>query len=135
VPATLPAAIAARPKKADPNQLTTQEAINLIDQIAAFCKPILIISGGDPLLREDIFEVTTYATQRGIRVVMSPSGSNITPEVINKMKTAGVRMISLSLDGSNAVIHDDFRQVRGAFDLAMRTSTLQKQVGCHLFQL
>ncbi len=73
----------------------------MIDQIAAFCKPILIISGGDPLQRADIFEVAKYASDCGLRVVMSPSGSNITPEVIEKLKDSGVKMISLSLDGSN----------------------------------
>jgi AdoMet-dependent heme synthase len=113
-------------KQADPNQLTTQEALNLMDQIAEFCKPILIISGGDPLQRKDIFEVAAYATNLGIKVVMSPSGSDITPKVIDRMKASGVKMISVSLDGSNAEIHDSFRQVKGAFDLAMQNITYAK---------
>jgi radical SAM protein len=111
-------------KQADPNQLTTKEAYNLIDQIAAFCKPIFIISGGDPLLREDIFDVAKYASTQGLRVAMSPSGSNITPEVIKKMKSSGIKIISLSLDGSSAKVHDEFRVVHGAFDLAMHNMTL-----------
>jgi heme b synthase len=114
-------------KQADPNQLTTKEALKMVDQIAAFCKPVFIISGGDPLLREDIFEVAKYASDQGLRVVMSPSGSNITPEVIQKMKATGVRMISLSLDGSNATVHDGFRQVEGAFDLAMHNMALARE--------
>ncbi|MGD6850826.1 MAG: radical SAM protein [Candidatus Bathyarchaeia archaeon] len=113
-------------KQADPNQLTTQEALNLMDQIAEFCKPVLIISGGDPLQRKDIFEVAAYATKLGIRVVMSPSGSDITPQVIEKMKASGVKMISISLDGSKAEIHDSFRQVVGAFDLAMQNIAYAK---------
>jgi heme b synthase len=116
-------------KQADPNQLTTKEAHDMIDQIASFCKPILIISGGDPLLRADIFEITKYASDRGLRVVMSPSGSNITEEVIKKMKESNVKMISLSLDGSNSVVHDGFRQVPGAFDLALHNMHLAQEMG------
>ena len=80
-----------------------------MDQIAELCKPVLIISGGDPLQRKDIFEIASYASKLGLRVVMSPSGSDITPEVIEKMKASGVKMISLSLDGSNPEIHDSFQ--------------------------
>ncbi|MCW4029219.1 MAG: radical SAM protein [Candidatus Bathyarchaeota archaeon] len=107
-------------KNADPNQLTIPEALNLIDQIAELCKPVFIISGGDPLQRPDIFEIAAYASKRGFRVVMSPSGSNITSGIIEKLKASGVRMISLSLDGSTALVHDGFRQVLGAFDLVLR---------------
>ncbi|MCL2135428.1 MAG: radical SAM protein [Candidatus Bathyarchaeota archaeon] len=111
-------------KQADPKQLTTKEAYNMIDQIATFCKPIFIISGGDPLQREDIFDIAKYASDKGLRVVMSPSGSNITPEIIEKLKKSGIKMISLSLDGSSAKIHDNFRMVQGAFDLVMHNMTL-----------
>jgi radical SAM protein with 4Fe4S-binding SPASM domain len=116
-------------KQADPNQLTTIDALKLMDQIAELCKPVLIISGGDPLQRNDIFEIASYASKLGLRVVMSPSGSGITPEVIEKMKASGVKMISLSLDGSNPRVHDTFRQVPGAFDLAMRNISLAKAGG------
>lgn len=101
----------------DPNQLTTHEAFNLIDQIASFCKPIFIISGGDPLQRKDIFEVASYASAAGLRVVMSPSGNNITSLTVEKMKNSGIKMISLSLDGSKPEVHDVFRQVPGAFNM------------------
>jgi radical SAM protein with 4Fe4S-binding SPASM domain len=111
-------------KQADPNQLTTKEAYLMIDQIATFCKPVFIISGGDPLQRADIFDVAKYASDQGLRVAMSPSGSNITLEVIKKMKTSGVNMISLSLDGSSAKVHDGFRMVLGAFDLTMHNIAL-----------
>jgi radical SAM protein with 4Fe4S-binding SPASM domain len=100
-----------------------------MEQIAGFCKPILIVSGGDPLLRADIFEITAYASKLGIRVVMSPSGSNITLQVIGKMKEAGVRMISVSLDGSTPQIHDGFRQVNGAYNLSMQNIAVAKAGG------
>jgi radical SAM protein with 4Fe4S-binding SPASM domain len=121
-------------KQPDPNQLTTNEVYLLIDQIAAFCTPVFIISGGDPLLREDVFDVAKYASGKGLRVVMSPSGSNITLEVIKKMQASGVKMISLSLDGSSAAIHDGFRMVLGAFDLAMRNMVLARE-GQMLFRI
>jgi heme b synthase len=114
-------------KLPDPNQLTTQEALALMDQIADLCKPVLIISGGDPLQRKDIFEIASHASSRGIRVAMSPSGSDITPDVIKKMKSSGVKMISLSLDGSKPEIHDSFRQVPGAFELAMKNMFYARQ--------
>ncbi len=114
-------------KQPDPNQLTTQEAFNLVDQIADFCKPVLIISGGDPLLRKDIFEIASHASSKGIRAVMSPSGSNITPQVIEKMKSSGIKMISISIDGSNAEVHDGFRQVPGAFDMALNSIRCARQ--------
>lgn len=114
-------------KLPDPNQLTTREALSLVDQIASLCKPVLIISGGDPLQRKDIFEIASYASSCGIRVVMSPSGSDITPDVIKKMKASGVKMISISLDGSKPEIHDNFRQVPGAFELAMKNMSYARQ--------
>ena len=77
--------------------------------------------------REDIFEVASYASRKGLRVVMSPSGSNLTAETFQQMKAAGVKMISLSLDGSCPEVHDTFRQVPGAFDLAMRNMKLARQ--------
>jgi heme b synthase len=114
-------------KKPDPSQLTTQEAFNLVDQIVDLCKPVLIISGGDPLQRADIFEIASYASSRGIKVAMSPSGSDISPDVIQKMKLSGVRMISLSLDGSTPEIHDNFRGVPNAFELTMKNMSYARQ--------
>ena len=116
-------------KSPDPRQLTTKEALGLVNQIAEFCKPVLIISGGDPLLRQDIFEVASYASGLGLRVVMSPSGSDMTIETFKKMRASGVRMISLSLDGSNPAVHDNFRQVPGAFNLAVKNMSLARQSG------
>ena len=114
-------------KQPDPKQLTTQEALDMVDQIAAFCKPVFIISGGDPLQRKDIFEIASYASSLGFRVVMSPSGSDMTAETFEKLKQAGVKMISISLDGSTPAIHDGFRNISGAFDLVMKNIALANQ--------
>lgn len=113
-------------KQPDPNQLSTREALQLMEQLAEISKPVLIISGGDPLLRKDIYQVAAYASKLGLRVVMSPSGSNITPRVISALKASGVQMISVSLDGSKPEIHDSFRGVEGAFELSMQNISYAK---------
>lgn len=103
----------------DPRQLTTQEAKRLVDQIAEFCHPIFIVTGGDPLSRPDIFEISEYATRRGLHVVLSPSGTNVDARAVKKMKDVGIRRISVSLDGPNPQVHDEFRGVPGAFEAAL----------------
>jgi radical SAM protein with 4Fe4S-binding SPASM domain len=119
---------AAAQKQPDDHQLTTREALGMVDQIAAFCKPVFIISGGDPLQRSDVFVVASYASQQGFRVVMSPSGSDLSEETFERMKQSGVRMISLSLDGATATVHDGFRMVSKAFELVMKNIALANAV-------
>jgi len=116
-------------KQPDPNQLTTQEALHMVDQIAAICKPVFIISGGDPLQRNDIFKIAAYASNIGFRVAMSPSGSNMSQKTFEKIKQANIQMISLSIDGATAHTHDSFRNVPGAFDLALKNIALANANG------
>jgi heme b synthase len=114
----------------DSRQLGTDEAFRLVDDIAAFRQPvILIITGGDPLKREDVFEVAARATRAGIRVVMSPSGTHVTPATVTRLKAAGVQRISVSLDGSTPELHDGFRQVPGAFEAATRSLAYAREGG------
>ena len=115
---------------ADPRQLSTEEAFRLVDDIAAFQEPaILILTGGDPLKREDIFEVAARATHAGLRVVMSPSGTQVTPRSVANLKRAGVQRISVSLDGSTAGMHDGFRRVSGAFAEATQSLAYAREGG------
>ncbi len=107
----------------DPNELTTHEVKRLVDQIAAFSQPIFIISGGEPLMRRDIFEIAAYATHKGLRVAMSPNGTLVNPENIAQMKTAGIKRISISLDGSSAERHNDIRVVPSAYHDTVRGMT------------
>ncbi len=107
-------------ESADPDELTTAEVMQLVDQIAAFARPIFIISGGEPLMRPDVFDIAAHATERGLRVAMSPNGTLITPQRVRQMKAAGIRRVSVSLDGSCAERHDAIRGVPGAFDQAVR---------------
>ena len=101
-------------------ELSEAEGKLLIASIASFAKPILILTGGEPMLREDIYRLARYATDRFVRVVMSPCGHLITKETAALIKDSGIQRISISLDGSNAQTHDAFRGVPGAFDAALR---------------
>ncbi|MBS1263294.1 MAG: Coenzyme PQQ synthesis protein E [Methanonatronarchaeales archaeon] len=102
-----------------PDQLGRREVINLVDQIAEFSSPIFIITGGEPMLREDVYDVASYADGRGLRVVMSPNGTLLTPDSVERILDAGVRRISVSIDGSTPEVHDDFRGVPGSFESAV----------------
>lgn len=115
---------------ADPRQLSTEEAFRLVDDIATFQEPvILILTGGDPLKRPDIFEVAARASQAGLRVVMSPSGTHVTPASVRELKRVGVQRISVSLDGSTPELHDAFRQVPGAFGAATQSLAYAREAG------
>ena len=100
-------------------ELSTQKCREILDQIAEVGRPIIILTGGEPLLREDIFEIAQYGDALGLRMVMATNGTLITPETVKKMKRSGIQRVSISLDGPDASTHDRFRQVQGAFEGAM----------------
>jgi heme b synthase len=102
------------------DDLTTAEAFSLIDSLVEFAKPILVLSGGEPLFRPDIYEIARYATDRGLTVAMASNGTLITEEVARRIKESGVRRVSISLDGASAPVHDAFRQIPGSFEAAIR---------------
>ena len=102
-----------------PADLPTDKALNIISQIADFGSPILVLSGGEPLYRRDIFELAEYATSRGLRTALATNGTLVTKEVAHKIKNAGIKRVSISLDGSDAHTHDSFRGIPGAFDAAI----------------
>ena len=107
-------------KTPEPDELTTEEMIRLIDQIAAFSNPIFVISGGEPLMRPDVFDIAAHATEKGLRVALSPNGTLITPEAVQRMQEVGIRRVSVSIDGSCAERHDHIRGEPGAFEAAVR---------------
>ncbi len=102
------------------NELTTEESFALLDNITTFASPIIILTGGEPLLRPDIFEIASYGTQKGLRMTMAVNGTLLTPEKAVKMIDSGIQRISISLDGANAESHDAFRRMPGAFEGALR---------------
>lgn len=120
---------AAAQDKPYPNELTTKECFSVIDQITAFAKPIIIVTGGEPLLRPDIFDIVQYGTGKGLRMVMAPNGTLLTEDVARRLKDCGVQRISISIDGATAEVHDDFRQMPGAFEGSMRGIRAATAVG------
>ncbi|UCG50082.1 MAG: radical SAM protein [Phycisphaerales bacterium] len=101
------------------NDLSTDEAKNVLNDLAAFGVPSALFSGGEPLMRPDLFELIGYAGQLGLRTVISTNGTLVTPDVADMMKGRGVSYVGISLDGIGP-INDEFRGVDGAFDRAVR---------------
>jgi len=108
---------------------STEEGFRIIDDIASFAKPVVVLSGGEPLLRDDVFKLAEYGTEKGPRMCLATNGTLVTPEICTKIKDAGIRMVSLSLDGSKAEIHDDFRSQPGAFDGTINAARLFRENG------
>jgi radical SAM protein with 4Fe4S-binding SPASM domain len=102
-----------------PTDLPTARALDIIDQIASFANPILVLSGGEPLYRPDIFDLASYATKKGIRVALATNGTLVTKDVAKRIVESGVKRVSISLDGADAATHDTFRGIPGAFDAAI----------------
>ena len=102
-----------------PGELSVAEGRNLIDQVAGFGRPhpILVLTGGDCLLRPDLFELVEYATALGVPVALSPSVTPaLTSEMVQRIATSGVKAVSISLDGSTRATHEGVRAVEHHFD-------------------
>lgn len=91
------------------------EARRVLDDIASYAAPVVVLSGGEPLLRPDVFDIAAYGTSKGLRMCLATNGTLVTQEICEKIKAASIRMVSLSLDGASAEVHDDFRCQPGAF--------------------
>ncbi len=110
-------------------ELDTDSAFSLLDQIASVGSPIIILTGGEPLLRSDIFEVAAYGTEKGLRMVMAPNGTLITKATAKQMADAGIQRISISIDGATKENHDRFRGVAGAFEGVLNGIDFLKEAG------
>jgi MoaA/NifB/PqqE/SkfB family radical SAM enzyme len=110
-------------------ELDTAAAFRLLDQIVQVGKPIIILTGGEPLLRTDIFDIAKYGIDRGLSMVMAPNGTLITKNIAEQIAHVGIRRISISLDGATPESHDRFRGVDGAFEGALRGIRLAKDAG------
>jgi len=115
----------------DPRELSTEEAKVLVERLAAFGNnPILIFTGGDPMMRPDLFELIAYATERGLRCSLTPTATALpTRERLEKARNAGIRRIALSLDAPRPEVHDDFRKVKGSWQRTMDTLHRAHDVG------
>jgi len=112
-----------------PNEFSTQESLSLLDEVASFASPIIILTGGEPLLRPDIFEIASYGTAKGLRVVLATNGTLLDGETSRRLRDSGIQRVSISIDGATAESHDRFRQVDGAFAGALRGVAFLKEAG------
>ncbi len=111
------------------NELSTEEGKKLLDNIASFSKPIIILTGGEPLMRPDIFELAAYGNKLGLKMALATCGIGLTPEIAQRFKECGIKRISLSIDGSTAETHDCFRNVPGAFETALKAAEVALKAG------
>jgi len=111
------------------NELDTKASFKLLEQIKEVGDPIIILTGGEPLLRDDIFDIAAFGTKLGLRMVMAPNGTLITTEIAKKMKASGIKRLSISLDGSTPETHDNFRGLKNAFEKSLQGIEIVKKAG------
>ncbi len=107
----------------------TERAFALIDDITSFCSPVLVLSGGEPLMRSDVFEIARYGTDKGLRMCLATNGTLVDDEICERIKESGIKIVSLSLDGSTAEVHDDFRKQPGAFEGTLKAAEYFRKHG------
>lgn len=120
----------AQPKR-HPLELDTAESLRVMDEFTEFdTPPIVVLSGGDPFMRRDIFEIAEYGIKKGLTVSLSPSATAlVTRDRLAKLVDIGVRRVSFSLDGANAKTHDSFRGFDGTFNRTMAAFEAANEVG------
>ena len=119
--------------KPHPNELTHEEGIQLIDQIYEMENPMLVFSGGDCMMREDLYDLADYAVKKGMRVSITPSATNnVTKEKMEMAKKVGLSRWAFSLDGPTPEIHDQFRGTSGSFDLTLEKIRYLNELGMPL---
>ena len=120
---------AAQPRRSQ-FELTTEEGFDLIDQVAELKPRVFVITGGDPLKREDTYDMIRHAKDRGLEPALTPSATPLLTEAaISRMKSHGLARLAVSLDASNADLHDDFRRVKGSFDITINAVRAAKREG------
>jgi radical SAM protein with 4Fe4S-binding SPASM domain len=105
-------------------ELTTSECKKILKSVAKYKKCVLILTGGEPMERGDIYELIRYGRKMGLRMVMATCGYLIDEKTIVRLKKAGITALSFSLDGAGAESHDKFRDTKGAFDSAVNAAKI-----------
>lgn len=114
------------------DELTTKECFAVIDEITSAYKPVLVLTGGEPLYRPDLFEIAEYADKKGARVCLASNGTMITPEIAERLKAVGIKRVAISMDGASSEVHDSFRGIPGAWEAALRGAAAVKKAGLEL---
>jgi heme b synthase len=112
-----------------PGELTTAEGIKLLDDLATLGQIVVILTGGEPLLRDDIFDLAAHGAGRGHRMVMAVNGTLLTPAIAARLKDAGIQRLSISIDGATAASHDRLRAVEGAYAGALSGIAACREAG------
>lgn len=115
-----------------PDELSTEETLAFVDQVVEFARPILVLTGGEPLFRPDIFEIASYAASKGLRCALATNGTLINDEIADKIVEAQIKRVSISLDGACAQTHDSFRGQLGSFARALEGFRRVKERGVSL---
>ena len=115
--------------ESEQGEFSFEKAKELMDDIGKLSTPTIVLTGGEPLLREDLFDIAAYGTEKGFRMCIATNGTLVDDAVCEEMKRTGIRMVSLSLDGSTAEIHDDFRKQPGAFEGVIKAAELLRKHG------
>lgn len=117
------------PGRTTEGELTTAEAMQVIDDLAGMGVPLILFSGGEPLMRADIWELAQHARSRGLKMALSTNGTLITPDIARTIKESGIEYAGISLDGARAETHDRFRNSAGAFDQTIRAFSACREAG------
>ena len=112
-----------------PDELSTEEAKRLLDDIANWGITLLIFDGGEPLYRDDFFDIARYGSTKGLRVVIGSNGTLIDTDVAKRLKSSGIMAVQISIDGAEAQTHDWFRGEEGAFNKALEGAKACREVG------
>jgi len=110
-------------------ELELDQIKGILDNISSNYSPILVLTGGEPLYRKDIFDIAEYAAAKGLRTALATNGTLIDKAAAERIKKAGIARVSISIDGINAEMHDSFRGVPGAFDGALNGARLLRDAG------
>jgi radical SAM protein with 4Fe4S-binding SPASM domain len=110
-------------------ELTTEEALGFLRLLWDWTKPLLILTGGEPLLRPDIFQLAKEASGRGLRTALATCGGPVTPETAERLRSAGVSRVSISIDGPDSASHDAFRGMAGSFEAAVGAARFLHEAG------
>ncbi|MEJ2313787.1 MAG: radical SAM protein [Nitrospirota bacterium] len=108
---------------------STEKGYRLLEDIASYAKPVIVLSGGEPLIRKDVFDLARHGNGLGLRMCLATNGTMVDEEVCKNIKDSGIRIVSMSLDGSTEAVHDDFRSQEGAFAGTMRAAELFRKHG------
>jgi AdoMet-dependent heme synthase len=121
---------ATRIPERNPSELSTEEGYRLLEETKQFGNPLLVLTGGDPLKRPDLYDLARYSVRLGLRTNITPSATPLlTSEAIDQFKSSGISRMAISLDGPDAPTHDGFRGVNGSYEQAIFALRHAREIG------